>query len=49
MSVRACLALSILAALLGAGLRLAVPVTPVDAAFRDVIAFYRDLGPAPAH
>ncbi|GJE02936.1 hypothetical protein [Methylobacterium isbiliense] len=44
MSLRACLFLGLLTGLLGVGLRLALPVTPVDASYRDVLAFYRALG-----
>jgi hypothetical protein len=38
--VRGCLLLAALAALAGAGLRLAVPVLPPDASLRAVLAFY---------
>ncbi|WP_019906134.1 hypothetical protein [Methylobacterium sp. 77] len=40
MSTRACCAFAILVALAGAGLRLAVPVTPPDAAYRAVVDAY---------
>ncbi|WP_128565066.1 hypothetical protein [Methylobacterium crusticola] len=49
MSPRSCLVLGLLAGLAGLSLRLALPVTPVDQDFRDVIAFYRSLGPGQAH
>ena len=42
MSIRTCLALAILVAGLGAGLRLVLPVSGVDAPFRDVVRFYGD-------
>ena len=41
MSSRSCLLLAGLIALAGAGLRFAVPVTPADDAFRDVLRIYR--------
>ena len=40
LSTRACCALALLIALAGAGLRLAVPVTPSDAAYRAVVEAY---------
>ncbi len=43
MSLRACLVLALLTGLVGLGLRLVVPVTPVDQDYRDVIAYYRSL------
>ncbi|UHC16943.1 hypothetical protein LRS73_03210 [Methylobacterium currus] len=49
MSLRACLALALLAGLLGLSLRLAVPVTPVDQDYRDVVAFYRAMPAGSAH
>ena len=49
MSLRACLVLALLAGLMGLALRLAVPVTPVDQDYRDVIAFYRALPAGSGH
>ncbi|MBO1019369.1 MULTISPECIES: hypothetical protein [unclassified Methylobacterium] len=40
MSTRACCALAFLIALAGAGLRLAMPVTPPDAAYHAVVEAY---------
>lgn len=40
---RTCILLAVAVAILGAGLRLSVPVTPVDEELRDVIRFYRSL------
>ena len=37
---RACLLIAVVVAAVGLCLRLAVPVTPVDAAFRDVLHAY---------
>lgn len=49
MRLHSCLLLALATGLLGAGLRAAVPVTPVDQAFRDVIRFYRSFErPRPA-
>lgn len=49
MSLRACLALALLTGLTGLGLRLALPVTPVDQDYRDVIAYYRALPAGAGH
>ncbi len=49
MSLRACLVLALLAGLTGLALRLAVPVTPVDQDYRDVIAYYRALPAGSGH
>ena len=43
MSSRTCLLVAGLVALTGAGLRLAVPVTPADDAFRDLLRIHRGL------
>jgi hypothetical protein len=43
MSSRTCLLLAGLVALTGAGLRLALPVTPADDALRDVLRIYRTI------
>ena len=40
LGVRGCLLVAVVAALAGAGLRLALPVLPPDDALRAVIAFY---------
>lgn len=37
------LTLGLAVGLVGVGLRLAVPVAPVDASYRDVVQFYRSL------
>lgn len=39
--MRTCLIAALAAGFLGAGLRLAMPVAPVDDSFREVIRFYR--------
>ena len=45
-----CLFLAVLIAALGLGLRLAVPVVPVDGPFRDVLrAYATQAGPAPSN
>lgn len=44
MRTRTCLILALVAAALGLALRLAVPVTPVDAAYRDVVRAYDPAG-----
>ncbi len=49
MSLRACLVLALLTGLVGLALRLAVPVTPVDQDYRDVVAFYRALPAGSGH
>ncbi|WP_167450820.1 hypothetical protein [Methylobacterium terrae] len=49
MSLRACLVLALLTGLAGLSLRLAVPVTPVDQDYRDVIAYYRALPVGAGH
>lgn len=49
MSPRACLVFALLTGLTGLALRLAVPVTPVDQDYRDVIAFYRALPAGSGH
>lgn len=38
--MRGCFVVAVLAALAGAGLRLALPILPPDEALRAVIAFY---------
>lgn len=43
MRTRTCLLLALGFGALGLGLRLAIPVTPVDASFREVIRFYESL------
>lgn len=43
MRVRTSLLLAVLVGILGAVLRVGIPVAPVDAAFRDVIRFYDTL------
>ncbi|WP_204262835.1 hypothetical protein [Methylobacterium sp. BTF04] len=40
MRTSTCLLLALVTALLGLGLRLAVPVAPVDASYRDVVRAY---------
>lgn len=49
MSLRACLVLALLTVLAGLGLRLIVPVTPVDQDYRDVIAYYRAMPAGAGH
>ncbi|KTS36896.1 hypothetical protein NS228_19855 [Methylobacterium indicum] len=49
MSLRACLVLALLTGLAGLALRLAVPVTPVDQDYRDVVAFYRAMPAGSGH
>ena len=44
MSIRNCILMGVMAALLGLALRLSVPVTPPDEAFREVLRFHRSLG-----
>ncbi|WP_170249175.1 hypothetical protein [Methylobacterium haplocladii] len=46
MRIRTSLLLALGVGVLGVGLRAAIPVAPVDDAFRDVIRFYRALEPA---
>ncbi|WP_298965728.1 hypothetical protein [uncultured Methylobacterium sp.] len=48
MTLRTCLLAGLAAGLLGLGLRLAVPVPPVDDAFRSVVAYYRSIDPGRA-
>ncbi|WP_204165382.1 hypothetical protein [Methylobacterium sp. 17Sr1-1] len=48
-SLRACLVLALLTGLAGLGLRLAVPVAPVDQDYRDVVAFYRAMPAGSGH
>lgn len=48
MRLRTCLLLAVASTGLGLCLRLAVPVTPVDASFRDVLRLYQSQG-APGH
>lgn len=43
MHTRTCLLLALVFGMLGLGLRLAIPVTPVDASFREVIRFFESL------
>ena len=43
MRIRTCLLLALATGLLGLGLRMAIPVTPVDASFREVVRFYETL------
>lgn len=43
MRIRTCLLLAFGTGLLGVGLRAAIPVTPVDAPFREVVRFYETL------
>lgn len=45
MRTSTCLILAASVALIGLGLRLAVPVTPADAAYREVLQFHRTLNP----
>lgn len=40
-STRTCLLIAGLVAVAGVGLRMAIPVTPVDAAFAEVVRLYR--------
>ncbi|WP_165700243.1 MULTISPECIES: hypothetical protein [unclassified Methylobacterium] len=47
MSSRTCIILACLVAVTGAGLRLAVPVTPADDAFREMLRLYRTLEDRP--
>jgi hypothetical protein len=49
MSLRACLVLALVTGLVGLGMRLAVPVTPVDQDYRDVVEFYRAMPAGGAH
>ncbi|WP_167858540.1 hypothetical protein [Methylobacterium nonmethylotrophicum] len=49
MSLRACLVLALVTGLAGLGLRLALPVAPVDQDYRDVIAFYRAMPAGSGH
>ncbi|WP_288586914.1 hypothetical protein [uncultured Methylobacterium sp.] len=49
MSLRACLVLALIAGLAGLSLRVAVPVTPVDQDYRDVVAFYRAMPAGAGH
>ncbi|MBB5762023.1 hypothetical protein ABEV34_26300 [Methylorubrum rhodesianum] len=44
MRLGTCLLLAALSAGLGLGLRLVLPVTPVDASFRDVMRLYQSQG-----
>ncbi|MEH3146875.1 MAG: hypothetical protein PGN34_16345 [Methylobacterium frigidaeris] len=44
MTVRTCLLAGLLAGCAGLGLRLAVPVPPVDDGFRAVVTYYKSLG-----
>ncbi|ACB80608.1 hypothetical protein Mpop_2446 [Methylorubrum populi BJ001] len=46
MRLGTCLLLAVVSAGLGLGLRLAVPVTPVDASFREVMRLYQSQGGA---
>lgn len=41
MRLGTCLLLAVMAGVLGLGLRLTLPVTPVDASFRDVVRLYQ--------
>lgn len=43
MSTRTCAILAVFVALCGVGLRGAIPVTPVDGAFRDLLSYYGSL------
>lgn len=43
MRTRLALTLAVAIGTLGLGLRLAIPVAPVDDAYRDVVRFYRSL------
>ena len=45
MRISTCFILAASVALIGVGLRLSVPVTPVDAAYREVVEFHRTLNP----
>ncbi|MGU3536342.1 hypothetical protein [Methylobacterium sp. A54F] len=47
--MRTCLLLALATGLLGLGLRLAVPVAPVDEPMRDVIRFYQSLPAGQQH
>lgn len=44
MRLGTCLLLAVMSAGLGLGLRFVVPVTPVDASFRDVMRLYQSQG-----
>ncbi|BAU91281.1 hypothetical protein MPPM_2676 [Methylorubrum populi] len=44
MRLGTCLLLAVLSAGLGLGLRLVLPVTPVDESFRDVMRLYQSQG-----
>ncbi len=44
MRLRTCLLLAVASTGLGLCLRLVVPVTPVDASFRDVVRLYQSQG-----
>ncbi|CAO4167858.1 hypothetical protein [Methylorubrum populi] len=46
MRLGTCLLLAILSGATGLGLRIVLPVTPVDASFRDVIRSYQPQGAA---
>ncbi|CAO4167390.1 hypothetical protein EEDFHM_01067 [Methylorubrum populi] len=48
MRLGTCLLLAILSGATGLGLRIVLPVTPVDASFRDVIRSYQPQGAAGA-
>ena len=43
MRIRTCLLLALGTGLIGLGLRVVLPVTPVDEQFRDVVRFYETL------
>ncbi|GJD55253.1 hypothetical protein [Methylobacterium dankookense] len=46
--MRTCLLLALTAGALGVALRLALPVTPADDSFREVVRYYGADGPAAA-
>lgn len=46
--MRTCLIAALAAGLLGVGLRAALPVSPVDEPFREVLRFYRSVPLAPS-
>ncbi len=48
MRLGTCLLLAVMSGVLGLSLRLTLPVTPVDASFRDVMRLYQSQG-APGH